>query len=208
MQTTVTAGTMLAMFGTMFVLACIPGVSAITVALRSAACGFSHGLLASLGIVTGDVVFIVIAIYGLALLADWLGGQFMLVRLLGGAYLVWLGIVLLRAKMQVDGPDPESGSSLMSSFLAGLFITLGDQKAILFYLGFFPAFVDLSAVTPVDSALIIGVAAVSVGGAKLAYAYLGDRARRLLRHASVYRALNALAGLTLIGVGITLITRV
>ena len=132
----------------------------MTVALRSAACGFSHGLLVSLGIVTGAVLFIVFAIYGLALLADWLGGQFMLVKLPGGAYLLWLGIVLLRAKMRVEETDREFGSSLMSSFLAGLFISLGD------------------------------------------------RARRLLRHSSIYRALNALAGLTLIGVGITLITRV
>ncbi len=208
MQISLTSGTVLAMFGAMFVLALIPSVSTMTVAARSAASGFSHGLSVALGIVTGDIVFIIIAIYGLALLADWLGGQFILVKLLGGAYLVWLGIVLLRTGIETAGTDLESGPGLLSSFLAGLFITVGDQKAFLFYLGFFPAFVDLAAVTPVDTVMIIGIAVLSVGGAKLAYALAAARASQLVRRSGIFRALNAAAGLTLIGVGIVLIISV
>jgi len=49
-------------------------------------------------------------------------------------------------------------------------ITLGDQKAILFYLGFFPAFLDLVAMSALDTAVILLVTTVAVGGVKLAYA--------------------------------------
>ena len=208
MHITLTSGTVLALFGTMLVLAFMPSMSTMTVAARSAACGFSHGLFASLGIVTGDTVFIIAAIYGLALLADWLGGQFILVKLFGGAYLVWLGIVLFRTRAQTAGVDVESGATLLSSFLAGLFITLADQKAFLFYLGFFPAFVDLAAVTPVDTVVIVAIAVLSVGGAKLAYAYLAARASQLVRRSGLYRALHVVAGLTLVSVGIVLIISV
>ena len=194
-----------ALFGTMLVLALIPSISAMTVAVRSASCGLSHGLITSLGIVVGDIVFIVIAINGLALLADLLGGQFNLVRFLGGAYLIWLGTVLWRSNSNIVGRPVKTEASLMSSFLAGLFITLGDQKAILFYFGFFPAFIEVSAVTPVDTAIIILIAAVAVGGAKAAYALMADRAAVLLQKSRMRSSINTVAGTILVVVGLVVI---
>ncbi len=207
MQISMTLSSVVALFGTMLVLAFIPSVSAMTVAIRSATFGFTHGLFVSLGIVAGDIIFIVIAIYGLVLLADLLGGQFNTVKLLGGACLIWLGAVLWRSRSHIEGVQVKSGSSLLSSFLSGLLITLGDQKAVLFYLGFFPAFVDLSAVTLADTGIIIVIAAVAVGGAKLAYACMADRAGLVLRDRGIYKGMNTVAGLILIGVGISLIAR-
>ncbi len=54
-------------------------------------------------------------------------------------------------------------------------ITLGDQKAVLFYMGFFPAFVDLAKLTALDLLALIGVTVVAVGGVKIAYAYTANR---------------------------------
>lgn len=198
---------MLALFGAMLVLAFIPSISTMTVAIRSATYGFSHGFFTSLGIVAGDIVFIVIAIYGLSLLADLLGQQFNLVRYLGGAYLIWLGLVLWRSKSHIEAAQANTGSSLLSSFLAGLFITLADQKAILFYLGFFPAFIDLSEVTFLDTGIIVVIAVLAVGGPKLVYAVLADRAGVLLINTGTYKAINGVAGLVLLGVGLFLIVR-
>src|SRR3989304_6841041 len=127
--------------------ALIPGVSVLAVSARSAAFGFAHGIFTSLGIVVGDIVFILIAIYGLSVLADLMGSHFALVKYLGGAYLIWLGTVLWRAKPKADGVEGNSKTSMPSSFPTGLLITLADEKAILFYLGFFPAFIDLSVIS-------------------------------------------------------------
>ena len=137
------------MLGTLIVLAIVPSVSVLAVSARAAAFGFTHGMFTALGIVVADILFIVIAVYGLALVAELMGNQFRLIQYIGAAYLIWLGISLWRTDAKARAADSVSQSSWWSSFLAGFLITLGDQKAILFYLGFFPAFINLSTMTPV-----------------------------------------------------------
>jgi threonine/homoserine/homoserine lactone efflux protein len=104
---------------------------------------------------------------------------------------------------QVLKPDK---TSLFSSFLTGLLITLGDQKATLFYLGFFPAFVDLTTLQFQDVAVILSLAVVSVGGVKLVYALMAERISGWLNTA-VKRRLNGLAGIVMIAIGLFLILR-
>lgn len=82
----------------------------------------------------------------------------------------------------------------------GLSITLGDQKAILFYFGFFPAFLDLSALTVPDWVVIMAIAAIAVGSVKLAYAYLADRARSRIRP-RFHRLINRIAATAMAIVG-------
>ncbi len=188
-------------------LAIIPSVSVLTVTARSAAFGFTHGVLTALGIVAADILFILVAVYGLALVAELMGAQFKLVQYLGGAYLIWLGISLWRADAKARQSDEIKQSSHGSSFLTGFLITLGDQKAILFYLGFFPAFVDLSRMTMADTLIIISVAIIGVGGSKLVYAYLADRARTIFKNTRAVRAINILAACVMIAVGLTLLLK-
>ncbi len=188
-------------------LAIIPSVSVLTVTARSAAFGFTHGVLTALGIVAADILFILVAVYGLALVAELMGAQFKLVQYLGGAYLIWLGISLWRADAKARQSDEIKQSSHSSSFLTGFLITLGDQKAILFYLGFFPAFVDLSRMTMADTLIIISVAIIGVGGSKLVYAYLADRARTIFKNTRAVRAINILAACVMIAVGLTLLLK-
>ncbi len=189
----------------MIVLAIIPSVSVLTVTARAAAFGFSHGLFASLGIVVGDIIFILIAVYGLAFVAEMMGEQFRWIQYLGGAYLIWLGVTLWRAEAIAKKADGVRQSSWTSSFLAGLLITLADQKAILFYLGFFPAFIDLAQMTPADTLVIVVIATVGVGGAKLVYAWLAGRAGVILQNTAAIRGINLLAATIMFAVGIALI---
>jgi threonine/homoserine/homoserine lactone efflux protein len=191
----------------MIVLAIIPSVSVLAVSARAAAFGFTHGLFTALGIVAGDIIFILVAVYGLVFVAAAMGEQFTLIKYIGGAYLIWLGISLWRADAKMRGSDEPRQSSWGSSFLSGLLITLGDQKAILFYLGFFPAFVDLSLMTPIDTLLIILIAIVGVGGAKLVYAWLADRASLIFRNTRAIQALNMFAAGVMILVGVVLLLK-
>lgn len=203
MQISMTFGNAAALFGVMAVLAAIPSVSVLIVTVRSAASGFLHGVFAALGIVAGDIFYVAVAIFGLSVLADKMGDLFVLVKYLGGAYLVWLGIALLRSKPKTVEAG-EAGESLLSSFLTGLFITLGDQKAILFYLGFFPAFLDMSTISWLDAGIIVAITVVSVGGVKLGYAYMADRAGALAG-SGFGRGMNRVAGSIVIAVGMFLI---
>jgi threonine/homoserine/homoserine lactone efflux protein len=191
----------------MTVLAIVPSVSVMAVTARAAAFGFSHGLFTALGIVVADILFILVAVYGLALIAEMMGDQFRLIQYIGAAYLIWLGISLWRADAKAQTSDSLRQSSWSSSFLTGFLITLGDQKAILFYLGFFPAFIDLSAMTPVDTLIIVLIAILSVGGAKLIYAFLADRASLMFKNSRALHGINMLAACIMIAVGIALLLK-
>jgi threonine/homoserine/homoserine lactone efflux protein len=206
MQSNLTINGITALFTAMVVLAFVPGISVLAVSARSAASGFIHGVFTTLGIMTGDIVYIVLAIFGLTVIAELMGSYFGLARYLGGAYLIWLGLVLLRKKTETPVPEGNAEASLLSGYMTGLMITLGDQKAILFYLGFFPAFVDLSTLTSVDVGIVILIAALSVGSAKLVYAYIASRAGVLTDSSRARRGLSIAAAGVMIGVGVYLLS--
>ncbi|MEB3180910.1 MAG: LysE family translocator [Nostocaceae cyanobacterium] len=190
----------------MIVLAAIPSVSVLAVSTRSATSGLIHGVFTTIGIVVGDIIFILIAIWGLSLLVETMASLFFLIKYLGGAYIIFLGIGLCRSKSQDVERSEVVKSSLMSSFMTGLLITLGDQKATLFYLGFFPAFLDISKISYFDTLVIITITILSVGGVKLGYAFLADRAK-LLISSKIRKGINTAAGCVMIAVGMFLITK-
>ncbi|MCW5575256.1 MAG: LysE family translocator [Burkholderiales bacterium] len=196
----------LAIFLAMGFLAAIPSLSVLAVTARAASAGFRQGAWVALGIVAGDTVFIVLAIFGLQWLAAALGDAFVWLKTLGGVYLLWLGFRLWRADPAVEAQADGSAAASTSSFVSGLLLTLGDQKAILFYLGFFPAFVDLAALTPADALAIVVIAAVAVGGVKLAYAAVASRAGAVTGP-RLGRILNRVAGGVLLATGVYLMAR-
>lgn len=195
---------MAALFIVMVLLAAAPSVSVLMVTARSASHGFIHGVFTAIGIVSGDIFFILLAIFGLVLLAEAMGNAFVLIKYLGGAYLIFLGINFWWERTKVAKDLVATESSLLSSFLAGLLVTLADQKAILFYLGFFPAFPDLSAITLLDTGTITGITIVAVGGVKIVYAYLADRAR-LVANTGQTEGIKITAGCVLVLVGLYMI---
>ncbi|HEY0975406.1 MAG TPA: LysE family translocator [Solimonas sp.] len=194
-----------ALFGAMALLAALPSVSVFAVASRAAAQGFRHGALTALGVVVGDLLFIALAIFGLGLLAEAMGERWVWLRYAAALYLMWLGWRLWRAApggASANGMPPPASAG--ASFMTGLLITLADQKAIFFYLGFFPAFLDLAAMTWLDALWIMLIAVVSVGGVKLIYAALADRAGHWLGGGAA-RMLNRLAAAVLVGAAVMLV---
>lgn len=194
------------LFGAMLILAAIPSLSVFTVVARAISSGFVCGAMTATGIVLGDIIFIILAIYGLSAIADnTMNSLLLVIKYFGGIYLIWLGIGLIRAKSKLISMEKIKESSLLSGFISGLLITLSDQKAILFYVSFFPAFVDLKNITLVDTLTIIAIAIVAVGGVKLGYAYLADRARSLFQSSRIMKGINLVAAGVMIVVGIFLI---
>ena len=76
----------------MLVLAASPGPGVFSTVSRSLSCGFRPALAVISGIILGDIIFLLFAIFGLAILAQTLGSFFIIIKLLGGGYLIWLGI--------------------------------------------------------------------------------------------------------------------
>lgn len=103
-MTTTAAGYLLVL---MVGLAVLPSASVALVVTRSATHGFPHGAAVASGIVIGDLIFVTLAVLGLSALAET-GGGFMLsvFRYLGGSYLIWLGLGLLRSRRALRMPPP------------------------------------------------------------------------------------------------------
>lgn len=204
MESTLSVDSAAALFGAMAVLAALPSVSVFVVSARSTTCGFMHGAATAAGVLAGDILFILLAIFGLAVLVEALGGMFFLVKYAGGAYLIWLGIGIWRSKSQRIQRSETMSPSLASSFTAGLLVTLADQKAIFFYLGFLPAFLNLAALSYADVGAILIITIAAVGGVKLCYAYAAGRANVVFggRAGDVMRTVGAcimvLAGVVVI----------
>jgi threonine/homoserine/homoserine lactone efflux protein len=207
MQTLMTTGDMPTLFGAMVILAAVPGVSVMTVIARTAAGGFRQGVWTTLGIVAGDTVFILIALVGVSFLANTLADGFVLVQFASGVFLIGTGVNLWRAPSSAGEGGYLSTCPGFSSFLAGLLLTLGDQKALLFYLAFLPAFLDHSRAGVGDVMIMLGIAAVAITGTKLGYVAVTLRYSTLLP-ARAHRTANKLAaGVVLIaGVAIVLNT--
>jgi threonine/homoserine/homoserine lactone efflux protein len=201
-----TLGSIFALFTAMLILAALPSISVLAVTTQSASSGWIYGAFTAIGIVLGDILFILVAIGGLSFLMKMMGGLFVLIKLLGAVYVIWMGIGLCRSIPQDLGARAKmvTPSSKWSSFMTGLLITLGDQKATLFYLGFFPAFLDISKMSTLDLLMIIAIAVVTVGGVKLGYAFMADKARFLMNR-KLRRRMNGIAGSTMILVGLFLI---
>ncbi|MCP4020590.1 MAG: LysE family translocator, partial [Desulfobacteraceae bacterium] len=161
----------------MFILAATPGPGVFATVSRALASGFIPALGVIAGIVTGDIIFLLFAIWGLSMIAQALGGFFMLVKIIGAAYLLFLGV-----KIWLSKPVPAQESSPgkhtpYGHFLSGLLITLSNPKVILFYCGFLPTFLDLPALTKADICIVCLVITIVLFCVLGSYAYLAHQAR-------------------------------
>ncbi len=193
----------LALLGITASLAAIPSASVALVVIRSATLGMGNGIAVCAGIVLGDLVFIGLAVFGLSVLAETLGSLFMIIKYLGAAYLLWLGLSLLRTETETPFPANAGNGrgSLAASFAAGLALTLGDVKAILFYLSLFPMFVDLSALEAADVLMIVCITVASVGGVKIAYALSTRKVATMARERKFEGPARKTAGAIMLGAG-------
>ena len=192
--------------GAMFVLAVTPGPGVLATVARALSGGFRPAAVLVVGVVLGDLIFLLLAVFGLGALAAILGDLFVVVKYLGAAYLLWLGWRLWQTR-SADAPSPRIGTSHTGSFLAGLLITLANPKVILFYLGLLPTLLDLQALTLTDLVLVVLIVSGVLGATLLGYALAAARARELVRHPRLAQALNRTAGGAMILAGVTLATR-
>ncbi len=193
---------LLTFFGIMLLLAALPSGSVGFVVVSSATRGLPCGVAAGLGIVAGDLIFVSLALLGMTALAETMGSFFVGLRYLGGAYLIWMGIGLLRSAGRARmAAQPVTRGRLIGSFNGGLILTLGDLKAILFYASLFPLCVDLAVLTAWRVALIVVLTVLAVGGVKLGYALAANRIAVHFGSPRLQTRARRLAGGALIGAG-------
>ena len=200
---------LITLLGIMVALAIIPSASVTLVVVRSVTLGIANGLAVAAGIVLGDLLYIALALLGLSIIAEAMGSLFMLVKVLGGLYLIWIGYSLFSesSTMKDTASKINNNHSLATSFIAGLALTLGDIKAIIFYASLLPVFVNLSTIQPLDIATLILITVFSVGGTKAIYAIFANRVAAYVQKSNMEVVTRKTAGTIIMGVGSYLIVR-
>lgn len=171
----------LLLFLVMGLLAALPGLSTLLVAIESASGGLRRGASLVAGVVVGDLAWILVAALSLQVLFQSVISRIDGIGYAACAILAWFAWRQWQAG--TSGAEPLQDlpvSKPGSAFLRGLVVTLADQKALLFYLAFLPAFIDLDRPEPTDLAVLAFVALLAVGSAKLTWAWLGARAGAIL----------------------------
>ena len=182
----------------------IPGPGNLALITSTGKGGIAGGLAATMGVIAGDQVLMWLAVAGVAALLTAYPPAFHAVQWLGAAYLAWLGVRMLLAKA---GAAPVLDIKPHHYFRQALTITLLNPKAIVFYMAFFPLFVDPARH---QGLVTFGVMAATIAALTFAYGLivvlLTDRlAERLRARPAISQALSKLAGVFLIGFGVKLV---
>jgi len=184
----------------------LPGPGTFALITSTGKGGFRAGAAATLGVIAGDQVLLWMAVAGVAALLAAQPLLFQAVQYLGAAYLAWIGLQLMFAKP--GGASPvriEPRHYARQAFL----ITLLNPKAIVFYMAFFPLFIDPAthrgAVT--FAAMALTIAVITAIYCLLLCAFADVVSARLKAHRRLARGLERLAGVFLVAFGIRLGTQ-
>jgi threonine/homoserine/homoserine lactone efflux protein len=181
----------------------LPGPGNLALITSTGKGGVGGGLAATFGVIAGDQVLMWAAVAGVAALLATYPAAFAAVQWLGAAYLAWLGWKMLTAQ---PGDAPVLNIRPRQYFQQAFFITLLNPTAIVFYMAFFPLFVDPARhqgfITFGAMAATIAFLTFLYGlGMTLLTHYLAERMRANPR---IGRALEKIAGVFLIGFGLKL----
>jgi leucine efflux protein len=188
---------------TIIVFLAIPGPGNLALVTSTGKGGIAGGLAATVGVILGDQLLMWSAVAGVAALLAAYPDAFHAVQWAGAAYLAWLGYKMLSAK---PGDTPVLDIKMGHYLRQALLITLLNPKAILFYMAFFPLFVDRASQ---QGLLTYGFMAATIAmltwvyglGATLLTHFLAERMRA---NPLLGRILEKLAGVFLLGFGIRL----
>lgn len=186
----------------------LPGPGNLALITSTSKGGIKGGLAATLGVIAGDQVLMWMAIAGVAALLGTYPTAFQAVQWLGAAYLVWLGIKLLLAKA---GDKPILNIRPSHFFHQAMMITLLNPKAIVFYMAFFPLFIDPHIVKQANQAwLTYGAMSATIITLTFLYGLIAVllthfMAERIRSNPRITSILQKFAGVFLIGFGVKLV---
>lgn len=193
----------LTFFIAIFIFGITPGPGIFAIMAKSMSKGAKASVSLCLGMVISDIVYLVMACYGLAAIASAWEEVFIAIRYIGAAYLIYLGWKMWSAP--ITSPDEQSqqyeSKGEVASFLQGFMISASNPKVVLFYIAFLPTFMDLTILSETDIVLaaflafiglMSGISMVSLGAAQ---------ARKLMKSERSVKTLNRSSGGIMVGAG-------
>ena len=181
----------------------LPGPGTLALLNSTGKGGFRAGAAATLGLIVGDQLLLWLAVAGVAALLQTSPLVFRAVQYAGAAYLAYLGLRLAFAR---EAPARTPAVRTANDFRQALLITLLNPKAIVFYMAFFPLFIDPQTQKGFVSfaAMAVTIAALTLVYCLTLVALAGFLADRVRAHRALTRTLEKLAGIALVGFSIKL----
>ena len=198
----------LAYFVASWVIAVSPGSGAVLAMSHGLAYGVRGASATVLGLQIGLAVILLVAGAGVGAVLVASAGAFMVVKLLGAAYLLWLGFKQWRAPVTLDDGGAQAGPPVMrlrQRVLTGALTNATNPKGIVFMVAVLPQFIDPKRPLLLQL-LILLVTTLAVDTVVMhGYALLASRLRALLRSARARRTQNRVFGGVLMGMGASLL---
>ncbi len=194
--------------GALALAAAIPGPGVTALVARALGSGFRSALFMSFGLVLADLLYLTAVVLGLAFVAQTFGMVFLVIKWLGVAYLGWLAWRFWSSGITAEKVEARKGEGgFVASFLAGIAVTLGNPKTMIFYLAITPTIVDLRTITLADYGVLAAITVVVLLIVLVPYLVLAAQARWLLRTPRALKALNRTAAGFMAGAAVAIAAR-
>lgn len=182
-----------------------PGVAAVVA--RAMGTGTRRTLPFIAGIVLGDLTWFVLVAAGLAVLAQSFQIIFTIIKYAGAAYLLYMAWKLWRAPAKAVDEQPQIKGEGLKLVMAGLGLTLGNPKTMIFFLAIMPQVIALSTITRLAMLELCITMAIVLSTIMTIYALLAAGARRFIATPARMRAVNRATGGVMAGVALVVATR-
>jgi threonine/homoserine/homoserine lactone efflux protein len=194
--------------GTLLVAAASPGPGIAALVAQVIGKGAHSAPSFAAGLILGDLVWLAVAILGLAVVAQTFHEVFLVIKYVGAAYLVYLAYRMWTAP--VEGREVAASArrdSRLRLFCAGLALTLGNPKVVAFYLALLPSLIDLPRVGLLGYVELASISVVVLTIVFGAYALAAARARALFRSTRAMRLINRTGGTMMAGAAVAVATK-
>lgn len=194
--------------GALALAAAIPGPGVTALVARALGSGFRSSLYMSLGLIVGDLTYLTAVVLGLAIVAQTFGTLFLVVKWLGVLYLGYLAWTFWTSGITAETVEAKRAKGgFVSSFLAGLTLTLGNPKTMIFYLAITPTLVDLRTVTLAEYGILAVLTVAVLLVVLVPYLALAAKARWFLKTPRALKALNRTAAAFMAGAAMAIAAR-
>lgn len=180
----------------------IPGPTTLLVMSYALGRGWKAALPTATGVALGDLTAMVLSMLGVGAILATSATLFTVLKWIGAAYLVWLGISLWRAGDQAHVDSSRIETSSFGMLGKAWLVTVLNPKSIVFFVAFLPQFIDPSSGFMAQMAILVPTFVCLAFANALGYAALGSRARRVVTSARTVRTMHRVGGGALIGAGV------
>ena len=192
----------------MIILSASPGPGVFSTLAEALSNGFKSSMYFLTGLVIGDIIFLLLAVFGLSFISVIMGEFFIVVKIIGGTYLIYLGIKMWKSsRFNFNITKNKNNKTKFQKMLAGLLVTLGNPKAIIFYASLLPTIIDLKNIKIIETITIVFIVAIVSYAVIGTYSYFAVKAKLFIKDEKTVSKINKTAGAVMAGAGTYIIIK-